>query len=58
MKRRAFLTTTALATLASQIDALRAATAGMKIKIGACDWTMKLAAKSAKSSNPGHPKNP
>jgi sugar phosphate isomerase/epimerase len=47
MKRRTFLHTAALATLASQVDALRAATAGMQVKIGACDWTMKLAAQPA-----------
>ena len=47
MKRRTFLSTTALAALAAQVEHLRAATAGMKIKIGACDWTMKLAAQPA-----------
>lgn len=47
MERRTFLHTTALATLAGQVDALRAATADMRIKIGACDWTMKLAAQPA-----------
>ena len=46
MKRRTFLTTAALAALAAlaeQVANLRAATAGMKIKLGACDWTMQLA---------------
>jgi len=43
MKRRTFLTTAALAALAEQVENLRAATAGMKIKLGACDWTMQLA---------------
>ena len=47
MKRRTYLTTTALAALAAQVDNLRGATAGMKIKIGACDWTMQLAAQPA-----------
>ena len=47
MKRRIFLHTTAVATLSGQVDALRAATTGMQVKIGACDWTMKLAAQPA-----------
>lgn len=47
MKRRTFLHTTALTALAAQVQNLRAATAGMKVKIGACDWTLKLAAQPA-----------
>lgn len=47
MKRRTFLTTTALAALSAKISSLRAATAGMNIKIGACDWTLKLATQPA-----------
>ena len=47
MNRRTFLRTTSLAALSAQIASLRAATAGMKIKIGACDWTLKLATQSA-----------
>lgn len=47
MNRRTFLHATAFASLAGQVEALRAATTGMQIKIGACDWTMKLAAQPA-----------
>lgn len=47
MKRRTFLNATALAALGAQINSLRAATAGMNVKIGACDWTLKLATQPA-----------
>ena len=43
MKRRTFFTTTALAALSAKISSLRAATSGMNVKIGACDWTLKQA---------------
>ncbi len=47
MKRRTVLHTIVLVTLAGQVDALRVATADMRVKIGACDWTMQLAAQPA-----------
>jgi L-ribulose-5-phosphate 3-epimerase len=47
MKRRTFFTTTALAALSAKISSLRAATSGMNVKIGACDWTLKQATQPA-----------
>ncbi len=47
MKRRTVLHTIVLVTLAGQVDALRVATADMRVKIGACDWTMQFAAQPA-----------
>jgi L-ribulose-5-phosphate 3-epimerase len=47
MNRRAFLHTASITALTAQVRNLRAATAGMNIRIGACDWTMKLATQTA-----------
>lgn len=46
MRRREFSASIVAAGLAARVSALRAAT-GMPIKIGACDWTLRLTANPA-----------
>jgi sugar phosphate isomerase/epimerase len=45
MDRRSFLRFSAAAVLATQVRSLRAAAGDLRLRVGACDWTLRLSTK-------------